>query len=62
MNNRKKKNKRISFYDSNLDAIRTIKADGIGHVVSFMNQPYLEISSGKKLILVKQEQILFQEA
>lgn len=54
--------KQISFYDSNLDAVRTIKADGIGHVVSFMNQPYLEILSGKKLILIKKEQIMFQEA
>lgn len=56
------KKKQISFYDSNLDAVRTIKADGIGHVVSFMSQPYLEIISGKKLILIKKEQILFQEA
>lgn len=55
------KKKQISFYDSNLDTIRTINADGIGHVVSFMGQPYLEILSGKKLILIKKEQILFQE-
>ena len=56
------KKKQISFYDSNLDAIRTMKADGVGHVISFMGQPYLKILSGKKLILIKKEQILFQEA